>query len=53
MGILIVGAGAVPEPFVYLWDIFSSYWVALSSLDVKVSAWYYCSLLSCVWPALF
>jgi hypothetical protein len=40
-----VGTRAVPDIFFLLVSPFSSYWVALPSLDMMVSDWSYCCLL--------
>ena len=41
VGLLTVGAGAVSDFFCWLLGLFSSYWVALSSLKRKVDAYSY------------
>lgn len=43
------GAGTVPDSLALLVKSISSFYVALSSLDVMLCAWSYCSLLYCVW----
>ena len=53
VGILTVGVGASSDSFVscLLWGPFSSYWVALSSLDVMVCAWSYWTSYALLWEA--
>jgi hypothetical protein len=45
-------SGCVSYSFAWFWD--SSYWVALSSLDMKLFAWICCILFWHVWlPSIF